>query len=321
MSTNGGSSWSQYPESLFNNCDLIGDGTAPCPADDVVIDPSNPKNVYVAIDGENVYYSNNGGLTFTGAALTGSVGQGRDSLAVGPPEGPPLGPSNAPGVVYAMVGAADGAEYIDLFVSFTGGSSWDPATILTPTVPQFAANGITIDGSNPSNFSQSFYDQAMVVSPTNPGAVWFGGVGLYGSSGFGHYDAERKPMQSADADAIIQQARLAAGFTPRTISSDEIVERIIYALVNEGARILEEGYALRAVDIDIIYLNGYGFPAYRGGPMWYADTVGLKKVYERILDFERQHGKLWTPAPLLKQLAKEGRTFADFDKKVAASAA
>ncbi len=149
-------------------------------------------------------------------------------------------------------------------------------------------------------------------------------AGHYGQktgSGWYKYDAERKPMQSADADAIIQQARLAAGFTPRTISSDEIVERIIYALVNEGARILEEGYALRAVDIDIIYLNGYGFPAYRGGPMWYADTVGLKKVYERILDFERQHGKLWTPAPLLKQLAKEGRTFADFDKKVAASAA
>ena len=200
LSTNGGSSWSQYPESLFNNCDLIGDGTAPCPADDVVIDPSNPKNVYVAIDGENVYYSNNGGLTFTGAALTGSVGQGRDSLAVGPPEGPPLGPSNAPGVVYAMVGAADGAEYIDLFVSFTGGSSWDPATILTPTVPQFAANGITIDGSNPSNFSQSFYDQAMVVSPTNPGAVWFGGVGLYGSSGFGHNWTFLAPTGGIHAD-------------------------------------------------------------------------------------------------------------------------
>ena len=64
------------------------------------------------------------------------------------------------------------------------------------------------------------------------------------------------------------------------ISEEEIVERTIYALVNEGARILEEGYALRAVDIDIIYVNGYGFPAYRGGPMWYADTVGLKNVYD-----------------------------------------
>jgi 3-hydroxyacyl-CoA dehydrogenase len=149
-------------------------------------------------------------------------------------------------------------------------------------------------------------------------------AGHYGQktgSGWYKYDADRKAIHSTDADAIIEEARHLAGFTPREISSDEIVERIIYALVNEGARILEEGFALRAVDIDIIYLNGYGFPAYRGGPMWYADTVGLKKVYQRILDFEKQHGKLWTPAPLLKQLAEEGRTFADFDKKVAASAA
>ena len=67
---------------------------------------------------------------------------------------------------------------------------------------------------------------------------------------------------------------------------------MLYALVNEGARILEEGFALRAVDIDIIYLNGYGFPAYRGGPMWYADTVGLKKVYERICEFQAARRKL-----------------------------
>ena len=107
---------------------------------------------------------------------------------------------------------------------------------------------------------------------------------------------------------------------PRQISAEEIVERTIYALVNEGARILEEGYALRAVDIDVIYINGYGFPAYRGGPMWYADTVGLKKVYERIREFEKDHGALWTPAPLLKQLAEEGKTFADFYKKIAATA-
>jgi len=91
--------------------------------------------------------------------------------------------------------------------------------------------------------------------------------------------------------------------------------------VNEGARILQDGFALRAVDIDIIYLNGYGFPAYRGGPMWYADTVGLKKVYERVQEFEKQHGALWTPAPLLKQLAESGKTFADFDKQVGQSAA
>ena len=88
----------------------------------------------------------------------------------------------------------------------------------------------------------------------------------------------------------------------------------------EGARILEEGYALRAVDIDIIYLNGYGFPAYRGGPMWYADTVGLPKVYRRICEFHQQHGELWTPAPLLQRLAEQGKTFAEFDKEQLAAA-
>ena len=86
-------------------------------------------------------------------------------------------------------------------------------------------------------------------------------------------------------------------------------------MVNEGARILEEGIALRAVDIDIIYLNGYGFPAYRGGPMWYADTVGLDEVYRRISEFRSQNGKLWDPAALLKRLAEESKSFAEFNKE------
>jgi len=82
--------------------------------------------------------------------------------------------------------------------------------------------------------------------------------------------------------------------------------------VNEGARILEQGYALRATDIDIIYLYGYGFPSYRGGPMWYADRVGLDKVYNRVCGFHRQFGALWEPAPLLEQLASQGKTFSGF---------
>jgi len=90
--------------------------------------------------------------------------------------------------------------------------------------------------------------------------------------------------------------------------------------VNEGARILEQGFALRAVDIDIIYLNGYGFPSDRGGPMWYADTVGLENVYKRICEFEKQHGELWTPAPLLKRLAEQGKTFAQLNSDSGSSA-
>ena len=79
-------------------------------------------------------------------------------------------------------------------------------------------------------------------------------------------------------------------------------------------------HVARAVDIDIIFIYGYGFPAYRGGPMWYADAVGLKKVYERICEFHRQHGELWEPAPLLKKLAEEGGTFADFAVREGAAA-
>ena len=86
--------------------------------------------------------------------------------------------------------------------------------------------------------------------------------------------------------------------------------------MNEGARILEEGIALRAVDIDIVYLNGYGFPAWRGGPMFYADTIGLKHVLAKIAEFEKRHGSdLWAPAPLLKKLAAADKTFGAFDKE------
>jgi len=83
-------------------------------------------------------------------------------------------------------------------------------------------------------------------------------------------------------------------------------------MINEGARILEEGHALRAGDIDTIYLAGYGFPGYRGGPMWYADTVGLDRILSCILAFRESQGAGWEPAPLLKRLAGEGKTFAGF---------
>ena len=122
-----------------------------------------------------------------------------------------------------------------------------------------------------------------------------------------------------EVDALILELAAQAGIQRRTVTEDEIIERTQYALINEGAKILAEGIALRAVDIDIIYLNGYGYPAWRGGPMWYADTVGLKKVYDRVCEFHAQHGALWEPAALLKELAEAGRTFAEFDRaKVAA---
>ncbi len=140
-------------------------------------------------------------------------------------------------------------------------------------------------------------------------------LGRYGQktgAGWYKYDEKRRPIPDPEVTQLVRKWAAEAGIAQRKISADEIVDRCLFALVNEGARILLEGYALRAVDIDIIYLNGYGFPAYRGGPMWFADTVGLPKVYDRVCQFQRQHGALWEPAPLLTQLAKQGRTFADF---------
>jgi 3-hydroxyacyl-CoA dehydrogenase len=146
-----------------------------------------------------------------------------------------------------------------------------------------------------------------------------GRFGQKTGAGWYKYDEQRRPASDPEVARLIAGWVTEAGIPQRQIGAEEIVDRCVYALVNEGARILEEGFALRAVDIDIIYLNGYGFPAYRGGPMWYADTVGLKKVYERIREFEKQHGEIWATAPLLKQLAEQGRKFADFHKEQSAT--
>jgi 3-hydroxyacyl-CoA dehydrogenase len=148
-------------------------------------------------------------------------------------------------------------------------------------------------------------------------------MGRYGQktgAGWYKYDENRRASPDPEVETLVRKWAAEAGIPQRKISADEIVDRCVYALVNEGARILEEGYALRSVDIDIIYLNGYGFPAYRGGPMWFADTVGLGKVYDRICEFHRQHGPLWEPAPLLKQLAAQGKTFAAFNAAGGAAA-
>jgi len=142
-----------------------------------------------------------------------------------------------------------------------------------------------------------------------------GRFGQKTAAGWYKYDENRRPSPDPEVAALTKNWSAEAGIQQRQVPAEEIVDRCIYALVNEGARILEEGYAARAVDIDIIYINGYGFPAYRGGPMWYADTVGLKRVYDRITEFQRSHGELWEPAPLLKKLAAEGHTFAEYDQQ------
>ncbi len=139
-------------------------------------------------------------------------------------------------------------------------------------------------------------------------------LGRYGQKtgkGWYRYEAgSRKPIPDPEVEKTIADYRREKGIKTRPIPDEEIVERLIYALVNEAAYILEEGIALRASDIDMVYLTGYGFPAWRGGPMFYADTVGLAKVLASIERFQQGYmGEVWMPAPLLVKLAKEGRTF------------
>jgi 3-hydroxyacyl-CoA dehydrogenase len=134
-----------------------------------------------------------------------------------------------------------------------------------------------------------------------------GRFGQKSGRGWHLYDENRKPSPDLEIESLIEKTARDAGIERRTIDDQEIIERCIYALVNEGARILEDGMALRAGDIDTIYLAGYGFPVYRGGPMWYAETVGLPEVYRRIEKLHGSHGELWTPAPLLARLAASGQ--------------
>jgi 3-hydroxyacyl-CoA dehydrogenase len=145
-------------------------------------------------------------------------------------------------------------------------------------------------------------------------------LGRYGQkTGKGWYQykpGDRTAYPDAEVEKIIVEASQKAGIERRRISDQEIVERLVFSLVNEGARILEEGIAMRASDIDMVYLNGYGFPVYRGGPMLYADSVGLYNVARRMRQFAqnpRTDRRFWQPAKLIEKLAAEGGTFASFD--------
>ena len=143
-------------------------------------------------------------------------------------------------------------------------------------------------------------------------------MGRYGQKtgkGWYTYGSDRKPAPDPEVVELIERSARDAGIERRSITGKEIIERTIYALVNEGARVLEEGFALRASDIDVIYLNGYGFPSWRGGPMCYADLTGLGNVCRTIERFHREFGERWKPAPLLTRLAAEGRSFREYDRE------
>ncbi|MGB5290929.1 MAG: 3-hydroxyacyl-CoA dehydrogenase family protein, partial [Lysobacterales bacterium] len=145
--------------------------------------------------------------------------------------------------------------------------------------------------------------------------VAMGRCGQKTGAGVYRYKAgSRTPYPDPEVQTLIQNEAAKLGISQRLISDEEVLTRCIYPLINEGARILQEGIAQRASDIDVVWINGYGFPAYRGGPMHYADRVGLKGIYDQICSYRETLGNefaYWEPAPLLEKLALKGGKFAD----------
>ena len=142
-------------------------------------------------------------------------------------------------------------------------------------------------------------------------------LGRYGQkTGAGFYQyppGSRQGQPDAAVAKIIEETAAELGIERREIDEAEVLKRCLYPLINIGAQLLDDGIAQRASDIDVVYVYGYGFPKYRGGPMYYADQVGLQEIYRDILAFHQQYGDAWRPAPLLKRLAEAGSSFAAFD--------
>jgi 3-hydroxyacyl-CoA dehydrogenase len=139
-----------------------------------------------------------------------------------------------------------------------------------------------------------------------------GRFGQKTGAGYYRYEGDRTPRPDPEVEKLIVGVSAELGITRRTIPDEEILQRLLYPMVNEGARILEEKLAIRPSDIDVIWVYGYGWPVYRGGPMFWADSIGLKAVRDRMVEFgRRDESGTWKPAPLLDRLAGEGRGFLD----------
>lgn len=137
-----------------------------------------------------------------------------------------------------------------------------------------------------------------------------GRFGIKAGKGWYRYDeGSRRPTPDPETEAIAIEVAKERGTERRDISDDEIRERCLYAAINEGAKILDEGIAARASDIDVMWLYGFGYPRWRGGIMFTADAIGLGEIYERVCAFHAEHGKQWAPSPLLARLAEKGGSF------------
>jgi len=162
----------------------------------------------------------------------------------------------------------------------------------------------SLDATRPNNIRYSataerLYERGRYVQRTAKGWYRYEGVG------------GRTPVPDPEVEQIILQSSKDQSITRRPISDEEILARCMYAAINEAAKILDEGIAYRASDIDVMWLYGFGFPRWRGGPMHYADGIGVGKVYDTVRQYEREHGLLWTPSPLLQRLAESGKGFND----------
>jgi 3-hydroxyacyl-CoA dehydrogenase len=145
-------------------------------------------------------------------------------------------------------------------------------------------------------------------SPISDRIVEAGRLGLKTNAGWYHYEpGDRTPLPDPEVHRIIKETAAEFGFPQRSdFTDDEILRRLLFASVNEACKILEEGVALRASDIDVMWLHGFGFPRYRGGLMYWADTIGVREVYNQIASWHQQYGDRWRPANLLRQLAEAG---------------
>jgi 3-hydroxyacyl-CoA dehydrogenase len=142
-------------------------------------------------------------------------------------------------------------------------------------------------------------------------------LGRYGQkNGKGYYlynEGDRTPNPDPVAEEVIKKVCSDLGLATKEFTDEEILKRCIYPLINIGANILEDGMALRPSDIDTVYLNGYGFPSYTGGPMWYADHVGLENVLKDLEAFHAELGDFWEPSPLIRRLVAEGKKLSSLE--------
>ncbi len=153
------------------------------------------------------------------------------------------------------------------------------------------------DNAPPRNWTDDLVEQGRLGQKTQAGV-------------FDYKEGDRTPVPSSEVDALIAKFRKENGIQSRDISDQEILERCMYIMVNEGAKILEEGIAARPLDVDVIWIYGYGFPVYRGGVLFWADSVGLKTIYDKVSQIHQETGSdTWKPAALLEKLAKEGKGF------------